>query len=220
MSLNARDCQIANGTYPAPIQVAGGIVAGSDAAGEVIAIGSDVDRVKVGDRVSPIFAQSFISGLYDSNYQKQGLGGGLDGVLQQYFTCDQAGVVHIPKSMSYLEASTLPIAALTAWHALYAMPGCVLTPGETVLVLGTGGVSVAAAQMAAAGGCNVIATSSSDDKLEKLAALAKPYGCELGTVNYAKNKEWHEQVRELTGGRGVDHVIEGERVSCETLIAG
>lgn len=146
-------------------------------------------------------------------------------------------MVHIPDWMSYLEASTLPIAALTAWHALYSIPGCILTPGQTgnldisraislthcalltgrtlpsvVLVLGTGGVSVAATQMAAAGGCQVIATSSSDTKLDRLAELVKPYGAELGRVNYAQHREWQDQVRALTPGRrGVDHVIEGER---------
>ncbi|ORY88039.1 NAD-P-binding protein [Leucosporidium creatinivorum] len=203
VSLNARDCQIASGTYPAPIQVEANIVPGSDAAGDVVAVGDEVTRVKLGDRVMPIFAQSFLHGDHDPDYQKQGLGGGIDGVLAEYFICDESGLVHIPESLNYVEASTLVVAALTSWHSLYAHPGAVLLPGETVLVLGTGGVSIFAAQIALAAGCKVIATSSSDEKL----ARAKALGVQ-GGVNYRTHKEWHEEVLKLNGGRGVDHVIE------------
>lgn len=113
--------------------------------------------------------------------------------------------MHIPESLNYVEASTLVVAALTSWHSLYAHPGAVLLPGETVLVLGTGGVSIFAAQIALAAGCKVIATSSSDEKL----ARAKALGVQ-GGVNYRTHKDWHEEVLKLNGGRGVDHVIEGE----------
>jgi NADPH:quinone reductase-like Zn-dependent oxidoreductase len=171
----------------------------------------------------PIFAQSFLHGDHDPDYQKQGLGGGLDGVLAEYFICDevsqlqrysrilahpshlQSGLVHIPESLNYVEASTLVVAALTSWHSLYAHPGAILLPGQTVLVLGTGGVSIFAAQIALAAGCKVIATSSSDEKL----ARAKALGVQ-GGVNYRTHKEWHEEVLKLNGGRGVDHVIEGQ----------
>lgn len=116
----------------------------------------------------------------------------------------QSGLVHIPPSLSYIEAATLPIAAVTSWHSLFAHPGAVLIPGQTVLILGTGGVSIFAAQLAIAGGCNVIATSSSNEKLER----AKELGV-MGGVNYRENKEWHEEVIKINGGKGVDHVIEG-----------
>lgn len=89
ISLNARDCQIASGTYPAPIQVEAGIIGGSDGAGDIVALGPEATKFKIGDRVTPIFAQTFLHGLHDTNYQKAGLGGGLDGVLSEYFVCDE-----------------------------------------------------------------------------------------------------------------------------------
>ncbi|GAA5848605.1 hypothetical protein JCM5353_000927 [Sporobolomyces roseus] len=180
------------------------IIAGSDAAGDVVAIGKDVTRVKVGDRVTPIFSQSFLHGQYDPDYQKSGLGGGLDGVLREYFACDQEGVVKVPEHLDYVQACTSVITGVTAWHCLYGHPGAVLASGQTVLVLGTGGVSIYAAQLALAAGCRVIATSSSDEKLERVQK-------ELGVqeiVNYRKNPEWEKEVIEKNGGRGVDHVIE------------
>jgi NADPH:quinone reductase-like Zn-dependent oxidoreductase len=106
VSLNARDAQIASGRYPAPIQVQAGIIAGSDAAGDIVAVGKDVSRVKIGDKVTPLFAQSFLHGQYDPDYQKNGLGGGIDGVLSQYFVCDQEGVVPVPKHLDYVQACT------------------------------------------------------------------------------------------------------------------
>ncbi|GAA5840111.1 hypothetical protein JCM3766R1_004101 [Sporobolomyces carnicolor] len=204
VSLNARDAQIASGRYPAPIQVQAGIVAGSDAAGDVVAAGSRVERVRVGDKVTPLFAQSFLHGQYDPDYQKNGLGGGIDGVLSEYFVCDQDGVVPMPKHLSYVEACTSVITGVTSWHCLYGHPGATLQSGQTVLVLGTGGVSIYAAQIALASGCRVIATSSSDEKLDRIRR-------ELGvhdTVNYRTHPEWEKQVIEKNGGRGVDHVIE------------
>ncbi|BGP39578.1 hypothetical protein JCM10450v2_003544 [Rhodotorula kratochvilovae] len=203
VSLNARDCQIASGTYPAPIQVKAGIVAGSDAAGDVVAVGEAVTRVKVGDRVTPVFAQSFIHGEHDPEYQKSGLGGGMDGVLRDYFLCDESGLVFMPSHLNYVQACCSVITGVTAWHC-FSYPGCALKTGETVLVLGTGGVSIYAAQLALASGCRVIVTSSSDAKLARAKAELGVHG----TVNYRSTPEWDVEVRKLTGGRGVDHVIE------------
>ncbi|GAA6022613.1 hypothetical protein JCM10207_003923 [Rhodosporidiobolus poonsookiae] len=205
VSLNARDAQIASGTYPAPIQVQAGIVAGSDAAGDVVAVGENVTRVKIGDRVTPIFSQSFLHGQYDPDYQKSGLGGGLDGVLRDYFLCDQEGVVGIPEHLNYVQACTSVITGVTSWHCLFGHPGATLQTGETVLVLGTGGVSIYAAQLALATGCRVIVTSSSDDKLLR---VKKELGEQVETINYRTNAEWDVEARKITGGRGVDHVIE------------
>ncbi|GAA5838014.1 hypothetical protein JCM9279_004103 [Rhodotorula babjevae] len=203
VSLNARDAQIASGTYPAPIQVEQGIVAGSDAAGDVVAVGDQVSRVKVGDRVTPVFAQTFIHGEHDPDYQKNGLGGGIDGVLSDFFICDESGVVLMPSHLSFTEACCSVITGVTAWHC-FSYPGCSLKTGETVLVLGTGGVSIYAAQLALASGCRVIVTSSSDAKL----ARARDELGVHGTVNYRTHRDWDVEVRKLTGGRGVDHVIE------------
>ncbi|GAA5887413.1 hypothetical protein JCM16303_004275 [Sporobolomyces ruberrimus] len=203
VSLNARDAQIASGRYPAPIQVSSGIIAGSDAAGDIVAVGENVSRVKIGDKVTPVFAQSFLHGQYDPDYQKNGLGGGIDGVLSEYFVCDQEGVVPMPKHLNYVEACTSVITGVTSWHCLYGHPGATLTSGQTVLVLGTGGVSIYAAQIALAAGCRVIATSSSDDKLARI----KEFGVHE-TVNYRRNPDWEKEVIEKNGGRGVDHVIE------------
>ncbi|GAA6027666.1 hypothetical protein JCM8097_007973 [Rhodosporidiobolus ruineniae] len=206
VSLNARDCQIASGTYPAPIQVQEGIVAGSDAAGDVVAVGEGVTRFKVGERVTPIFSQSFLHGDHDPNYQNTGLGGGMDGVLRDYFLCDESGAVTIPKHLNYVQACASVITGVTAWHCLFGHQGTVLKTGETVLVLGTGGVSIYAAQLALASGARVIVTSSSD---EKLARAKKELGKgDVQTINYRKVTEWDLEAKRLNGGRGVDHVIE------------
>ncbi|GAA5885715.1 hypothetical protein JCM6882_007539 [Rhodosporidiobolus microsporus] len=204
ISLNARDCQIASGTYPALKDLADGLVAGSDAAGDVIAVGENVTRFKVGDRVSPIFSQSFIAGDYHDQ-QATALGGGIDGCLTEYFKCDQEGLVAIPEHLTYAQACTSTITGVTSWHCLYGHPGATLQAGETVLVLGTGGVSIYAAQIALAAGAKIICTSSSD---EKLARIRKEVSKEIQTVNYSKIEQWDEEVKKLTGGRGVDHVIE------------
>ncbi|GAA6022607.1 hypothetical protein JCM10207_003921 [Rhodosporidiobolus poonsookiae] len=204
LSLNARDCQIASGKYPALKDFPNGLVAGSDAAGDIVAVGDKVTRFKVGDRVSPIFSQTFLAGDYHDQ-QSTALGGGIDGCATEYFKADESGFVAIPKHLSYAEACTSTITGVTAWHALFGHPGAVLKSGETVLVLGTGGVSIYAAQIALANGAEVICTSSSDDKL---ARMRKELGESIKTVNYSKIQDWDVEVKKLTGGRGVDHVIE------------
>ncbi|BGP15775.1 hypothetical protein JCM10213v2_003764 [Rhodosporidiobolus nylandii] len=199
VSLNSRDCQIASGRYPAIKDLDKGLVAGSDAAGDVVAVGD-----KVGDRVSPIFSPSFIAGDYHDQ-QATALGGASDGVLAEYFKADEETFVAIPDHLTYKQACISTITGVTAWHSLFGHAGAQLKPGETVLVLGTGGVSIYAAQIALASGAKVIATSSSDEKLERLKKEVSPA---IQTVNYNKNKDWDVKVKKLTGGRGVDHVLE------------
>lgn len=199
-SLNYRDLGVASGrsargTLPADL------VPLSDGAGEVAEIGPGVTRVQPGDRVAGIFMQSWIGGDIEPYHTESALGGAIDGVLAEYVLFDQHGLVRIPEHLSFEQGATLPCAGVTAWNALYG--GRPLQPGETVLVLGTGGVSVFALQFAHAAGARVIATSSSDDKL----ARAKSLGASDG-VNYRQHPDWQTPVLELTGGRGVDHVVE------------
>ena len=199
-SLNYRDLNVAagraaRGTLPA------NLVPLSDGAGEVVQIGPGVSRVKVGDRVAGLFMQTWLGGEIESSHIDSSRGGSIDGVLAEHVLFDQDGVVTLPEHLSFEEGATLPCAGVTAWNALYA--GRPLRTGETVLVLGTGGVSIFALQFAHAAGARVIATSSSDEKLARAMALGAGDG-----VNYKQHPEWHERVLALTGGRGVDHVVE------------
>ncbi|MBE9169446.1 NAD(P)-dependent alcohol dehydrogenase [Pleurocapsales cyanobacterium LEGE 06147] len=173
----------------------------SDGAGEVVAVGEGVTRVKVGDRVAGTFFQNWISGKIDRSVMSSDLGGSIDGVLAEYVVLNQDGVVLIPEHLSYAEGATLPCAAVTAWHALVTKGN--LQAGETVLVLGTGGVSVFATQFAKLHGAKVIATSSSDRKLEQMREL----GADM-TINYKTTPDWEKQVYELSDRVGVDHVVE------------
>lgn len=200
-SLNFRDLLVVKGQYgrsPARPD----LIPLSDGAGEVVEVGPEVSRVKVGDRVAGIFMQDWIGGPMTPEVQPSALGGGArDGVLAEYVLFDQHGVVPIPAHLSYAEAACLPCAAVTAWNALFVYRP--LVAGDTVLVLGTGGVSVFALQFARMAGCRVITTSSSDDKLERARSLGASDG-----VNYRTRPEWQQAVLELTEGRGVDHVVE------------
>jgi NADPH:quinone reductase-like Zn-dependent oxidoreductase len=198
-SLNYRDLIVVNGQYghsqrPHLIPV-------SDGAGEVVEVGSGITRLKVGDRVMGIFLQTWISGEITLEKMKEDLGGRLDGMLTEYVMLSEEGVVLLPEHLSYEEGATLPCAAVTAWHALVAQG--VLSAGETVLVLGTGGVSVFAIQFAKLHGARVIAISSHDDKLTRVRALGVD-----DTINYTTIPEWEKRVWELTAKRGVDHVVE------------
>jgi NADPH:quinone reductase-like Zn-dependent oxidoreductase len=199
-SLNYRDLMVATGRYGA-----GGtppnLVPLSDGAGEVVEVGPGVRRVKPGDRVCPTFMQGWLGGEVIAEARQRALGGGVDGVLAEYVLADQEDLVHFPAHLSYEEAATLPCAAVTAWNALFG--GRRLQPGETVLVLGTGGVSIFALQFARLAGARVIATSSSAEKLARARALGAAEG-----VNYREHPEWHRQVQKLTDGRGVDYVVE------------
>jgi NADPH:quinone reductase-like Zn-dependent oxidoreductase len=199
-SLNYRDLMFVKGTYNPKAKLPA--VPFSDGAGEVVAVGKGVNRWRVGDRVCPIFTQSWLEGPPSTQKNRTTLGGGgLDGVLRDYGAFDEEGIVKIPEHLSYEEAATLPCAAVTAWNALVASGN--LKAGETVLALGTGGVSVFALQLAKMHGARVIITSSSDEKLERARGLGADE-----TINYKKTPEWDKEVLSLTNKLGVDHVIE------------
>ena len=198
-SLNYRDLLVAKGSYGA--QGVQPIVPLSDGAGEVVAIGAGVNRVQVGDRVAGIFMQRFLAGELTLEKSKSALGGSIDGVLAEYVVFDEEGLVKIPAHLSYEAAATLPCAAVTAWNALVTEGQ--LKAGETVLLQGTGGVSLFALQFAHMMGATVIITSSSDPKLER----AKQLGAAVG-INYKTTPNWEEAVWKQTDGRGVDHVVE------------
>jgi NADPH:quinone reductase-like Zn-dependent oxidoreductase len=199
-SLNFRDLSVATGRYVMGT-LPPNLVPLSDGAGEVVETGPDVTRVKPGDRVAGIFMQGWLGGELEPAHRETALGGAIDGVLAEYVVFDQQGLVHIPPHLSYAQAATLPCAAVTAWNALTGLNP--ILPGQTVLVLGTGGVSIFALQFAVAAGARVIATSSSDAKLQRARALGAADG-----INYTQTPEWQAEVRRLTMGRGVDHVVE------------
>jgi NADPH:quinone reductase-like Zn-dependent oxidoreductase len=171
-----------------------------DGAGEVVATGHGVTRFKVGDRVAGTFFQTWIDGPPDGHVPA--LGCPLDGMLTEYVVLSEEGAVAIPTNLSFDEAATLPCAGVTAWNAVM-VAGRPVKPGETVLCMGTGGVSIFAMQFARAAGTRVILTSSSDDKL----ARARKLGA-AETVNYKRTPDWDKEVLKLTDGRGVDHIIE------------
>ena len=172
----------------------------SDGAGEVTAIGEGVTRVAVGDRVCPMFFQSWIDGKVSAASRRYALGGTRSGVLQEIMVLDAEGVSRMPSHLSFREAATLPCAGLTAWRALFEEAK--VKPGDTVLVQGTGGVSIFALQFAKFAGASVIVTSSSDEKLERAKALGADH-----TINYRSVPDWGKAAGAWSGG-GVDHVVE------------
>ena len=200
-SLNYRDLMVVEGTYNPRMKLPA--VPLSDGAGEVIAVGDAVTKWKVGDRVMPIFAQQWFDGEVNEEKRRTSLGAGAywDGVLRESGVFSEEGLVRIPDHLSYEEASTLPCAALTAWHAL-VVSGRVKA-GETVLTLGTGGVSIFALQLARIFGARVISTTGSEAKVTKL----QEYGADE-VINYRTHEDWDQQVLEFTNKLGVDHVIE------------
>ncbi|HZI20453.1 MAG TPA: NAD(P)-dependent alcohol dehydrogenase [Pyrinomonadaceae bacterium] len=200
VSLNYRDLMFVKGTYNPKAKLPA--VPFSDGAGEVAAVGPGVTRWKVGDRVCPVFTQGWLEGPPTAAKNRTALGAGdLDGVLREFGAFDERALVEAPEHLSYAEAACLPCAAVTAWNALVCSGN--LKAGETVLTLGTGGVSVFAVQFARMHGARVIATSSSDEKLGRIEALGA-----VATINYKKTPDWDREVRRLTGGSGVDHVVE------------
>jgi NADPH:quinone reductase-like Zn-dependent oxidoreductase len=198
-SLNFRDLGIVRGTYRMPVP--DNIIPLSDGAGEVIEVGSGVERVKVGDKVAGCFFQRWPAGEASPDVHASALGGGIDGMLAEYVVLEEEGVVKIPAHLTVEEGATLPCAGVTAWHALVEH-GKVIA-GQTVLLQGTGGVSIFGLQLAHAMGVQVIITSSSDEKL----ARAKKLGANHG-INYKSTPDWEKAAMDFTGGRGVDQVVE------------
>jgi NADPH:quinone reductase-like Zn-dependent oxidoreductase len=198
-SLNFRELMILiRGFYPLPVRP--DVVPVSDGAGEVVAVGAGVSRAKVGDRVVGAVFPYWIDGSYTRDAAAQ-LGGSLNGMLTEYALLPEEGVVHIPGHLSFEQAATLPCAGVTAWNALTG--GRILLAGDTVLTLGSGGVSLFTLQFAKLFGTRVIATTSSEEKAERLKALGAD-----AVINYRTTPDWHVAVRELTAGQGVDHVVE------------
>ena len=198
VALNYRDLMIVNGRWRAPEPR----VPVSDGVGEVVAVGEGVSRVAPGDRVAGTFHPRWLDGDPTPEKLQSPLGGtAADGVLAEYVVFDAEAVVRVPEHLSDEEAATLPCAAVTAWHAVVARAG--VSAGDTVLVQGTGGVSLFAAQFARMAGASVIATSGSDEKLECMRALGAAHG-----INYRRSPDWDARVLELTDGRGVDHVLD------------
>ena len=198
-SLNYRDLLVVQGIYAPKLKLPFQIL--SDGVGEVAAVGAGVTRVKVGERVAGAFMQTWIEGELNAEKAASALGGAIPGMAAEYVMLDAEGAVPVPAHLSDEEAATLPCAGVTAWHALISAGK--LAPGETVLVQGTGGVSIFALQFAHILGARVIATSSSDAKLERVRALGAS-----DVINYKSTTEWGRRARELTDRKGVDHVVE------------
>lgn len=198
-SLNFRDLLVAKGQYNPRLRRP--IVPLSDGAGEVVAVGAGVERVRVGDRVAGIFTQSWLAGPFTGPHTRTALGGAIDGVAAEYVAFHEEGLVKIPAHLSYEEAATLPCAAVTAWNAVVSTGR--LLPGETVLVMGSGGVSLFALQFAQLAGARVIALSGSPAKLDRVRGLGAHE-----VLNYRSTPEWGDPVRKLAGGAGVDLVVE------------
>jgi NADPH:quinone reductase-like Zn-dependent oxidoreductase len=197
-SLNYRDLMVVKGTYSAKPRP--NLVPLSDGSGEVVAVGSEVLRWKAGDRVAGNFFQTWVAGSLTREKMKSALGGDIDGALAEYVVFHQDGLVALPDGLTYEEGASLPCAAVTAWHAVQRSG---LTSGDTILLLGTGGVSIFALQFAKALGARVIITSSSDHKLEKARVLGAHE-----TINYRSTPEWETVAFKLTNRTGVDQVIE------------
>jgi NADPH:quinone reductase-like Zn-dependent oxidoreductase len=174
----------------------------SDGAGVIEAVGEGVDGWRTGDRVATSFFPHWVAGPYEMDYLATALGGqSTDGVLAEAALLPAHGVVAIPERLTAAQAATLPCAAVTAWQALVVRGG--LTAQDTVLIQGTGGVAIFALQIANAIGAKSIVLSSSDEKLDRVAALGASHG-----INYRQVPDWHEAVRALTGGRGASHILE------------
>ena len=198
-SLNFRDLAIVLGRYRMPTKA--NVVPLSDGAGEVVEVGPGVTRVKVGDRVAGNFFQRWPGGHASADTQASALGGSIDGMLREYAVLEEDGVVKLPAHLSYQEGACLPCAGVTAWNALVREAR--VKAGDTVVLLGTGGVSMFALQFCKLCGADVIATSSSDAKLERAKELGAAHG-----VNYKTTPDWDKAAVELTGGVGVDQVVE------------
>ncbi len=199
VSLNYRDLMVADGRYlstgDAPV------VPCSDGAGEVLAVGNEVTPFRIGDRVAASFFPDWINGAPTPKNTASALGATADGMLAEEVVLHEDALISIPTHLSYVEAATIPCAGVTAWNSLFVEGG--LGAGDSVLLLGTGGVSIWALQLAKAAGLRTIITSSSDNKLERARGLGAS-----ATINYKNTPEWQNEVLRLTDGRGVDLVLE------------
>lgn len=199
-STNYRDLAVASGHYFGGA-VRRDTVPLSDGAGVVVEIGEGVTRWAVGDRVAATFFQDWVAGPIGPEIFRSDLGGSIDGLLAQQVVLSEQGLVRIPDGLSFEQAACLPCAALTAWNALFEKGN--LRPGQTVLLLGTGGVSMMALLLAKCAGARVILTSSSDDKLDRARSLGADH-----LINYRSREDWDAAVLDATGGRGVDIILE------------
>ncbi|RZA00231.1 MAG: NAD(P)-dependent alcohol dehydrogenase [Proteobacteria bacterium] len=200
VSLNYRDLMVAKGTYGGKIR--DGLIPLSDGAGTIAELGEGVTDWKIGDRVTSCFFATWAAGPIEARHQKQALGGTVDGVAAEYVALNAGAVMKIPAHLSFEEASTLPCAGLTAWHAIFET-GLTLAPGSTLLTQGTGGVSTFALLFAKLAGLTVISTSSSDEKLKRMEALGAD-----ALINYKTHPAWDAEVWRLSSARGVDQVVE------------
>lgn len=200
VSLNYRDLMVASGNYL--VTVDDPIIPCSDGAGEVLAVGPGVTRVQVGDRVAGSFFPYWQDGSTSPEKIRHALGGDIDGMLAEEVVLHEEALAKIPASLSFVEASTMPCAGVTAWNAIFVSSNAI-KPGDTALFLGTGGVSVLGMQLAKAAGLRTIITSSSDEKLQRARDLGAHH-----TINYGSIPEWHEEVLALTQGRGANVVLE------------
>ena len=199
VSLNYRDLMVVQGRYNPKLAMPR--VPCSDGAGEITAVGAGVTQWKAGDRVAGIFMQNWLDGGPSAAKSKGALGGDIDGMLATEVVLWEQGLVQIPEHLTYEEAATLPCAAVTAWNALFSVADT--RPGDTVLIQGTGGVSIFALQFAKMAGARVLGISSSDEKLER----AKSLGLDAG-LNYKTDPDWEKWANAQTGGVGVDLVVE------------
>jgi NADPH:quinone reductase-like Zn-dependent oxidoreductase len=197
-SINYRELLILRGGYDRNKKLP--VIPASDGVGEVVDIGENVTAFQRGDRVAGTFFRDWVSGAATEKQMNTALGGGIDGTLAEYVVFPEHGLVNLPEHLSYEEAATLPCAAVTAWNSLTTGG---LIAGQTVLTLGTGGVSIFALQFAKLFGAKVIITSSSDEKLDRAVALGADE-----TINYRTEPEWQDKVRHLTDGLGVHQVVE------------
>ncbi|MFJ8040821.1 NAD(P)-dependent alcohol dehydrogenase [Kitasatospora sp. NPDC096147] len=195
--LSFRDLLVLSGDYPLPVRP--DVVAGCEGVGEVAALGAGVTGFAEGDRVALTVFPDWVDGPFGADRAAQ-LGTALDGTLTEYAVAAERGLVRIPEHLSYEEAAALPLTTLTAWHAVTG--GRPLLPGETVLTLGTGAVSLAAVQLAVSAGARVIATTSGPEKAGRLKALGAHE-----VIDRTEHPEWHVAVRELTDGRGADKTV-------------
>ncbi|KAK1597104.1 zinc-binding dehydrogenase [Colletotrichum navitas] len=211
-TLNFRDIVIPSGKYPWDVK--SNVVPGSDGAGTVLAVGKDVTRFKPGDKVITVLSPEYLGGPVTDDITKCGLGGSIDGTFRTVGAFSEQGLVPMPEALTFVEAASLTCAGVTAWNALFGLAGKRVSPGQWVLTQGTGGVSIFAIQFAKAAGARVISTTSSVEKAKILEELGVDH-----IINYRDTVDWGLEAKRLTGGSGVDLVVEiaGETTLSQSL---